>query len=92
MLMHEKTCVIPIFILNKPLGYFHNCKTENNNPQRINVTSLGAYHIFPERLKDSTYIKWASSRENLSSGFPTMRISNLSPQLQTQARNLEFRP
>ena len=25
---------------------------------------------------------WASSRENLSSGFPTKRVSNQSPQLQ----------
>ena len=30
--------------------------------------------------------KWASSEENLSSGFPTNRDSNLSPQLQRLAR------
>ena len=29
---------------------------------------------------------WASSRENLSSGFPTKRFSNQSPQLQRLAR------
>ena len=35
-------------------------------------------------------IIWASSRENLSSGFPTERISNQSPQLQRLARKLKF--
>ena len=34
---------------------------------------------------------WASSRENLSSGFPTKRVSNQSPQLQRLARKLKFR-
>ena len=34
--------------------------------------------------------KWASSRENLSSGFPTKRVSNQSPQLQRLARKLKF--
>ena len=34
--------------------------------------------------------KWASSRENLSSGFPSKRDSNQSPQLQRQSRKLNF--
>ena len=33
---------------------------------------------------------WASSRQNLSSGFPTNRCSNQSPQLQRPARKLKF--
>ena len=33
---------------------------------------------------------WASSRENLSSGFPTKRDSNQSPQLQRLARKKKF--
>ena len=33
---------------------------------------------------------WASSRQNLSSGFPTKRVSNQSPQLQSLARKLKF--
>ena len=37
-------------------------------------------------IDDIDYI-WASSRENLSSGFPTKRVSNRSPQL---ARKLKF--
>ena len=32
---------------------------------------------------------WASSRENLSSGFPTKRVSNQSPQLQRLPRKLK---
>ena len=34
---------------------------------------------------------WVSSRENLSSGFPTLRDSNKSPRLQRLARKLNFR-
>ena len=34
--------------------------------------------------------KWASSRQNLSSGFPTKRVSNQPLQLQRLARKLEF--
>ena len=33
---------------------------------------------------------WASTRQNLSSGFPTKRVSNQSPQLQRLARILKF--
>ena len=29
-------------------------------------------------------IKWASSRKNLSTGFPTKRVSDLSPQLENR--------
>ena len=35
-------------------------------------------------------VKWASSRENLSSGFPTKRLLKQSPQLQILARKLKF--
>ena len=36
-------------------------------------------------------IIWASSRQNLSSGFPSRRISNpTTPQLQRLARKLKF--
>ena len=34
---------------------------------------------------------WASTRQELSSGFPTKRDSNQSPQLQRLARKLKFR-
>ena len=37
-------------------------------------------------------IIWASSRENLSLGFPTKRVSNRSPQLQRLARKSEISP
>ena len=35
-------------------------------------------------------IKWALSRENLSSGCPTKRVSNQFPQLQRLARKMKF--
>ena len=34
--------------------------------------------------------KWASSRENLSSGLRTKQVKNQSPQLQRLGRNLKF--
>ena len=34
--------------------------------------------------------KWASSRENLSLGFPTKRVSKQSTELQGLARKLNF--
>ena len=36
------------------------------------------------------YTIWTSSQENLSSGFPSKRVSNQSPQLQRLARKLKF--
>ena len=56
-----------------------------------------AWHYF-EKFKMTLYdekvlkiLKWASSRQNLSSGFPTKPDSNQSPQLQRLARKLELR-
>ena len=39
----------------------------------------------------ATANKWTPSQENLSSGSPTKRVSNQSPQLQALARKLTFR-
>ena len=38
----------------------------------------------------NAYTKWATSRENLPSGFPPKRVSKQSPQLQRLARKLKF--
>ena len=56
--------------------------------------------VFRQYIKDTIYylqallpytcIIWASLRENLSSGFPTKRVSKQSPQLQRLARKLNF--
>ena len=47
--------------------------------------------LFSElRYTVCTDINWASSRENLSSGCPTKRVSNQSPQLRRLARKLKF--
>ena len=42
-------------------------------------------------LKEVACHIWASSRENLSSGFPTKRVLTQSPQLQRLARKSKFR-
>ena len=42
-------------------------------------------------LKMITLIIWASTRQNLSSGFLKKQGSNQSPQLQRLARNLKYR-
>ena len=44
-----------------------------------------------EKWNWRTEIIWASTREDLSSGFPTMQDSNQPAQLQRVARELKFR-
>ena len=43
-----------------------------------------------EKTISRSWIIWATSKENLSSGFPKKRISNQSPQLHRLARKLKF--
>ena len=51
----------------------------------MKANQLELYHRKYNRL----YLQY-SSRENLSSGFPTKRVSNQSPQPQRVARKLKF--
>ena len=53
----------------------------------VTVVLLFSFH---NRRKCTQYDKWAPSRENLSSGFPSKRVSNRSPQLLRLARKLKF--
>ena len=62
----------------------------------INVQTMSYYVVF-NKISDICEVTnhllvnmWASSRENLSSGFPTKRVSNQSPQLQRLARKFKF--
>ena len=60
-----------------------------NRLRELNLPTLSY-----RRMRDvmiEVYKILASSRENLSSGFPTNRVSNQSPQLQRLARKLNFR-
>ena len=61
-------------------------ETTNNNYTAILLKFM---QTNAEKISDRNRI-WASSRENLSSGFPTKRVSNQSPQLQRLARKLKF--
>ena len=54
-----------------------------------NVCGFWAGTEYPSRQR--TPIIWASTRQNLSSGFPTKGDSNQSPRLQRLARKLTFR-
>ena len=55
---------------------------------RSSAVVVDAVPVFLEKV--SITRMWASSRENLSSGFPTKRDINQSPQLQKLARKLKF--
>ena len=44
----------------------------------------------PEDSGEDCLTLWASTRQNLSSGFQTKQVSNQSPQLQRLARKLKF--
>ena len=50
---------------------------------------ISAKSANPDEMSHFVYI-WASSRENLSSGCPTKRVSNQSAELQRLARKLKF--
>ena len=60
---------------------------------QIPFTKSLSYDLFLAHGKElfcpSSFI-WATSRENLSSGFLTKQVSNQSPQLQRLARELKF--
>ena len=53
----------------------------------VNIIGASPYEIL---IKLMFYLNWVSSLENLSSGFPTKRVSNQSPQLQRLARKVKF--
>ena len=53
----------------------------------VNIIGASPYEIL---IKLMFYLTWVSSLENLSSGFPTKRVSNQSPQLQRLARKVKF--
>ena len=44
----------------------------------------------PRMARNMSFVIWASSRQNLSSGFPTKQVSNHSSQLQRLAKKLKF--
>ena len=56
--------------------------------QTFNVEKMA---MLRERCLAYMLKNWASSRENLSPGFPKRRVSNQSPQLHRLAGKLKFR-
>ena len=69
---------------------------QNKLPRLVPVSDgIGLGSIFQLSGKGSKVLLniliWASTRQNLSSGIPTKRDSNPSPQLQRLARKLKFR-
>ena len=52
--------------------------------------SLKHKYIKQDHIAGIRHIIWTTSRENLSSGFPTKRVSNQSAQLQRLASKLKF--
>ena len=54
--------------------------------------SLSMFWVIHELnyMSNEAAIKWASSRQNLSLGFPTKHVSNQSPQVQGLTRKLKF--
>ena len=66
--------------------YIHLSSEWNDhlNPKVIVFPAHNIVQLF------SIKIKWAATRENLSSGFLIKRVSSQSPQLQRLARKLKF--
>ena len=59
----------------------------------IEIVQISIFFFIELSTKQASlqaFVIWASSQENLSSGFRTKRVSNQSPHLQRPARILKF--
>ena len=74
------------FTLRKMREHAGRCVCGFLNSQQSGMLLIG---VTEEGTLSSVMI-WASSRQNLSSGFPSKRDSNRSPQLQRLARISKF--
>ena len=83
MLQGAITCLLSLF--GDHIGHIgrEDLLSHMTQLQSFFMTCLNIRIDYPE-VSYSTVI-WASSRENLFSGFPTKRVSNQSPQLQRLA-------
>ena len=73
-------CVTPVNISDEKLPFYF-----------LNIIICCTCNIYPGAVEQATEIYEATTRENLSSGFPTERVSNQSPQLNRLARKLKLR-
>ena len=73
-------CVTPLNISDEKLPLY-----------LLNIIICCTCNIYPGAVEQATEIYEATTRENLSSGFPTERVSNQSPQLNRLARKLKLR-
>ena len=72
--------------MSNAINPFHS----NGLSHKIDSISMELSILYFKGLLVNTAIKWASTLQNLSLGFPTKRDSKLSPQLQRPARTLKF--
>ena len=73
-------CVTPVNISDEKLPLY-----------LLNIIICCTCNIYPGGVEQATEIYEATTRENLSFGFPTERVSNQSPQLNRLARTLKLR-
>ena len=73
-------CVTPVNISDEKLPLYF-----------LNMIICCTCNIYPGAVEQATEIYEATTRENLSSGFPTERVSTQSPQLNRLARKLKLR-
>ena len=57
--------------------------------KKFNMTNIRNVVLTANQIAENDH-NWPSSRENLSSGFPTRSCSNKTAELQRQARRLKF--
>ena len=73
-------CVTPVNISDEKLPLYF-----------LNIFICCTCNIYPGAVEQATEIYEATTRENLSSGFPTERVSNQSPQLNRLAKKMKLR-
>ena len=86
-------------IFSAPRAYPTHVRVYPRTEHSVRVTWRGISTTVDEEALEGYIVSfvfpkiiWASLRENLSSGFPSKRISNWFPQLLRLAKNFKFGP
>ena len=78
--------------LDNSAGLFKDSRPNKHSMKQYVIVLLEVFVMgIVSKISRTRNSIWPSSRENLSSGFPSKRFSNQSPQLHRLSRNVKFR-
>ena len=83
-------CVVFVLTISTRSGHLASQPFTDHFQQEYTYKLVLKFLCYTHAARLVLLYLWASSRQNLSSGFPTKRVSNQPPQQQRLARNLKF--